>query len=187
MKIPVSRPFADPDPCARADDGDSSTMGSAWSRPAGIRRPGQPSRPETAAPRGNGAALAPRSAACSPDSSRIEATVPDGLSTRRVALATASPNAGSARPATCQRLPRTDPPCKDPANGPKRARSYLRSSTEPGKGKKDRYVPFPRDVQGSVRTSHRRAEEGRRQPPLRVVVEEALLRSRCCNRAVCVG
>lgn len=33
--------------------------------------------------------------------------------------------------ATCQRLPKADPPCKDPANGPKPARRYLRSSTEP--------------------------------------------------------
>lgn len=37
--------------------------------------------------------------------------------------------------------------------------------------------PVPRNVQGSVCTSHRRAGARRCQPPLRVLVEEALLRS----------
>ena len=47
---------------------------------------------------------------------------------------------------------------------------------EQGKGKRDRYVPFPATLQGDARASHRRAEAGRRQPPVRILVEEALLR-----------
>ena len=48
---------------------------------------------------------------------------------------------------------------------------------EQGKGKQDRYVPFPASVQGDARTAHRRTEASRREPPVRILLEEALLRS----------